>query len=452
MKKIAIVGAGEIGGFLAGRLATEQIDVTVIDHNQAVLTALRNTMDVAGILGDATSIGDLREAEIQDADLFIATTWQDETNLISCLLAKELGVKQTIAVTRYLGLRGQKVPIDSSALGIDLMVNASSAVKNEIMDIIETTGANEVARFSGGQIILVGVQVGENGGLNGKTVDSLCGNGPRPHLSIASLVRGNDLLEFNGETRLEDGDYLYVLSTQEHQAELNKALCVETIKNRTAVISGDNFLSQLLADALLNRHFHVTMLATTEKKALFLHNHFEGRHQIQVEVGSGCEVKLLRRVKVPSTSVFIATNTDDATNLTACMIAKSLGAGKTIATIKRTDILPLCRKAGVDVNIAPRLATAKVIQRVVHENRVLDYRAVSQTNLEVVELVAKPGCKAVKAPIAKLRLPKGVVIGAIASGKGSSLTSPEMRIQPGDRVIVLTLPEHLMAVESMFND
>ena len=244
MKKVAIVGAGEIGGFLAGRLATERIDVTVIDRNQEVLTALRNTMDVAGVLGDATSIGDLQQAEIQDADLFVATTWQDETNLISCLLAKELGIKHTIAVTRYLGLRGHKEQIDSSALGIDLMVNASGAVKNEIMDIIETTGANEVARFSGGQIILVGVQVGENGGLNGKTVDSLCGNSPQPHLSIASLVRGNELLEFNGETSLQDGDYLYVLSTQEHLAELNEALCVETIKNRTAVISGDNFLSQ----------------------------------------------------------------------------------------------------------------------------------------------------------------------------------------------------------------
>lgn len=452
MKKVAIVGAGEIGGFLAGRLATEQIDVTVIDRDQEVLNALRNTLDVACVLGDATNIGDLQQAEIQDADLFVATTWQDETNLISCLLAKELGIKHTIAVTRYLGLRGHKEQIDTSALGIDLMVNASSAVKNEIMDIIETTGANEVARFSDGQIILVGVQVGENGGLNGKTVDSLCGNSSQPHLSIASLVRENKLLEFNGETRLQDGDYLYVLSTQEHLTELNRALCVETIKNRTAVISGDNFLSQLLADALLNRHFHVTMLATTEEKARFLRNYFEGRTQIQVEMGSGCEVKLLRRVKVSSTSVFIATNTDDATNLTACMIAKSIGAIKTIATIKRTDILPLCRKAGVDVNIAPRLATAKAIQRVVHEPRVLDYRAVAQTNLEVVEVIAKPGCKAVKAPIAKLRLPKGVVIGAISSDKGSSLTSPEMRIQPGDRVVVLTLPEHLMAVESIFND
>lgn len=452
MKKVAIVGAGEIGGFLAGRLATEQIEVTVIDHNQEVLTALRNTMDVAGVLGDATSIGDLKQAEIEDADLFVATTRQDETNLISCLLAKELGIKATIAVTRYLGLRGHKKQIDTSALGIDLMVNASGAVRNEIMDIIETTGANEVARFSGGQIILVGVQVGENGGLNGKTVDSLCGNHPQPHLSVASLVRDNELLEFNGETRLQDGDYLYVLSTQEHLAELNEALCVETIKNRTAVISGDNFLSQLLADALLNRHFHVTMLALTEEKARFLRNHFEGKNQFQVEMGSGCEVKLLRRVKVPSTSVFIATNTDDATNLTACMIAKSLGAGKTIATIKRTDILPLCRKAGVDVNIAPRLATARAIQRVVHEPRVLDYRAVSQTNLEVVELIAKDGCKAVKASIAKLRLPKGVVIGALATDNGSSLALPETRIQPGDRVIVLTLPEHLMAVESIFND
>lgn len=453
VKKVAIVGAGEIGGFLAGRLAMEQIEVTVIDHNQDVLTELRNTVDVAGVLGNATSIGDLLQADIEDADLFVATTRQDETNLISCLLARELKIPHTIAVTRYLGLRGHREQIDSKSLGIDLLVNSSDAVKNEIMDIVETTGASEVARFADGQIVLVGIQVGENGGLNGQTVEQLCGNGGKGQLfSLASLVRKNELLKFSGDTRLEDGDYLYVMATQEHLPELNAALCVATIKTRNAVIAGDNFLSQLLASALLNRHFHVTMLAATDEKAQFLRGHFQDRHHFQVETGSGCEVKLLRRVKIPTTSVFIATSTDDATNLTACMIAKSLGVGKTIATIRRTDILPLCHMAGVDVNIAPRLATAKVIQRVVHEPRVLDYRAVSQTNLEVIELVAKEGSKAVKTTIQKMRLPNGVVIGAIASSKGPSLATPESRILPGDKVIVLTKPEHLMAVESIFND
>jgi trk/ktr system potassium uptake protein len=450
MKKIVIVGAGEIGMFLAERLSAEQIDVTVIDRDPEVLSKLQNTMDVAGVLGNATSLRDLMEAGIAGADLFIATTRQDETNLIACLLARELKVPHTIAVTRYLGLRGTVPNLNSRALNIDLLVNSSEAVKNEVMEIIETTGAGEVARFAGGRIILIGYQTPESGSVSGQTVGRLCGNGGDPHYSVAAIVRANELIEHTDAFELEPGDYLYIITTAEHLPELNRVLAVETIKMRNAVIFGDNFLSQILAGALLNRHFHVTMLAATEQKAQFLRNYFQGRHHFQVETGSGTEVKLLRRVKVPSTSVFVASNTDDAANLTACMIAKALGVGKTIATIRRTDILPLCHRAGVDVNIAPRLATAKVIQRVVHENRVLDYRAVSQTNLEVIEVVAKAGSRAVKSAIGSLKLPKGAIIGAIASGDAASLPTPEARILPDDKVIVLTLPEHLLEVEEFF--
>jgi trk system potassium uptake protein TrkA len=449
--KVAIVGAGEIGTFLAERMTAEKIDVTVIDRDSEVLSMLQNTMDVAGVLGNATSIRDLKEAGIEDARLFIATTRQDETNLISCLLAKELHIPHTIAVTRYLGLRGQRQRFNSQALGIDLLVNSSEAVVNEVMEIIETTGASEVARFAEGRITLIGYRVAEGGPLVARTVDSLCGD-PPGRFSVASVVRQNELLEFGGETPLQEGDYLYIITTREHMAALNEVLKVETIKTRNAVIYGDNFLSQLLATALLNRHFHVAMLASTEEKAQFLRNHFHDRHHFQVETGAGTEVKLLRRVKVSTTSLFIASHTDDANNLTACMLAKAIGAAKTIATIKRTDILHLCRKAGVDVNIAPRLATAKVIQRVVHEERVLDYRAVSQTNLEVIELVAKAGSKVLRAPLRSLKLPKGVIIGAIASGESASLPRPEDRIRPGDKAIVLTLPEHLLEVEALFGD
>ena len=450
MKKIVIVGAGEIGMFLAERLSAEQIGVTVIDRDPDVLNKLQNTMDVAGVLGNATSLRDLLEAGVPGADLFIATTRQDETNLIACLLARELKVPHTIAVTRYLGLRGELQNFNRKALDIDLLVNSSDAVKNEVMDIVETTGASEVARFAGGRIILIGYQVPDSGGVSGSTVGQICANGAEPRFSVSAIVRSNELVEHEDASRLQPGDYLYIITTAEHLPELNRVLAVETIKMRNAVIFGDNFLSQILAGALLNRHFHVTMLAATEQKSQFLRNVFKSRHHFQVETGSGTEVKLLRRVKVPSTSVFIASNTDDAANLTACMIAKSLGVGKTIATIRRTDILPLCRRAGVDVNVAPRLATAKVIQRVVHENRVLDYRAVSQTNLEVIEVVAKAGSKAVKSPLRSLKLPTGAIIGAIASGDSASLPTAESHIRPDDKVIVLTLPEHLLEVEEFF--
>ncbi|HKI97116.1 MAG TPA: Trk system potassium transporter TrkA [bacterium] len=450
MKKIVIVGAGEIGTFLADRLSAEQIEVTVIDRNPDVLAKLHNMMDVAGVLGNATSVRDLLDAGVQDADLFIATTRQDETNLIACLLARELKVPHTIAVTRYLGLRGQAQQLDPTALNIDLLVNSSEAVKNEVMDILETTGASEVARFAEGRIILIGFQVPDGPGVATRTVGEVCAADEVPRFSIAGIVRANELLEHGPDFLLQPGDYLYIITTSEHLPALNSVLGVETVKTRNAVIFGDNFLSQILATALLSRHFHVTMLAATEDKARFLRNHFQGQRHFQVETGSGTEVRLLRRVKVPSTSVFIASNTDDAANLTACMCAKALGAGKTIATIRRTDILPLCRKAGVDVNVAPRLATAKVIQRVVHENRVVDYRAVSQTNLEVIEVVAKAGSKAVKSSIKSLKLPKGAIIGAIASASGASLPTPEVRIQPDDKVIVLTLPEHLLEVEEFF--
>ena len=451
--KVAIVGAGEIGTFLAGRLTEEQIDVTVIDRDVQVLSRLQNTVDVAGVRGNATSLKDLQAAEIGNADLFIATTSQDETNLISCLLATEMGIPHKIAVTRYLGVRGRDTPLDPQSMGIDLMVNSSEAVNREILENLETTGASEVARFASGQIILIGYQAYANGPLCGHTVSDICNykSGHR-YFTVAGIVRGQQLLEHNGDTMLEPGDYLYFLSTAAHVHHLSATLSMETIKTRTAVIFGDNFQSQMLANSLLQRHFHVTMLAENEEREALLRNQFAGMSGLHVETGSGIEVRLLRRVKVPQTSVFLAVHRDDTANLTACLLAKSLGVGKTIATIKRNDLLPLAYRSGVDVNVAPRLATAKAIQKLVHENRVIDYRAVSRTNLEVVEVKTAKKAKALKAPLGQLKLPKGVRVGAIANAEGAFLPEPDYQVKAGDKVVALTLPEHLLEVEAMFTE
>ncbi|MEE8396410.1 MAG: Trk system potassium transporter TrkA [bacterium] len=452
MKKIAIVGAGEMGGFIAERLTEEQFEVTVIERNGDVLAELQNETDVAGVQGDATNIKDLMRADIQDADLFVATTRQDETNLIACLLSRKLKIPHNIALTRYLGSRGNPLHLANKALGIDLIVNTSEAVRNEIMEVIETTGASEVATFSEGRIILIGYPATAGSPLVGKTVATLAGAEEEPIFHLASMVRKHKMMQPLPDTVVEKDDFLYLITTQANLPRFNAALKVETIKTRTAVINGDNFLSQMLADSLLSRHFQVTMIARSEKKAQLLRDHFQHRRHLHLEMGEGTEARLLRRVKVPTTSVFISTTNDDAANLTACMLAKELGVGKTVATIKREDILPLCHEAGVDANIAPRLATVKVIQKVVHENKMLDYRAVAQTKLEVVEVAAQGDCQATKTTLGKLKLPEGVVIGGVVSNGVPFLPKPNYKVCSGDKVIVLTSPEHLLEVENLFSD
>jgi trk system potassium uptake protein TrkA len=450
MKRVVIIGGGEIGTFIAERLGAEQFDVTVVDNNPLVLAALQNRIDVACVLANATSMQELRDAEIADADILIATTQKDETNLIACLLAGELGIPHKIAVTRYLGFRGQQQALDSMRFGINLLVNSSEAVQNEILNVIETRGASEVATFADGRITLIGYHVEASSHLVGMTVGQVAGRGDAALFHVATLVRDQRPTRPDEDTLLQKDDYLYLIVTQEHLPDLNEALHAETIKSRTAVIFGDNFLSQMLAGALLNRHFNVTMLVSTQEKATFLKEHFRERRHFHVEVGSGMELRLLRRVKVPTTSVFIASSRYDTRNITACMAAKYLGVNKTVAMVRRPDMVELCRPAGVDVHIAPRLAAAKLIQKAVHEDRLVDYKAMAQTNLEAIELEARGDCRALLKPLCELKLPEGTVVGALVSAAGPMLPDPDYALKEGDRVILLTLPQHLMEVEALF--
>ena len=450
MKKVMIVGGGEIGSFIAERFAAEHMAVTVMDENPDALSALRTTLDVAAVQGNGANLSDLIQAGAEEADLFIAATNWDETNLIICLLAQELEIPNKIAVTRMISAHPGGDRFDYARLGIDLIVNINEALRDEMLGVVESPGVSEIASFADGQITLIGHQVDRKSNFLGKTVDAVTGGEGESYFYIAALVRGRALAEVKPDLVLEEEDYLYLITTAEFLPIVKTLLQVETLRSRTAVIYGDNRLAQLLATGLLNRHFRVTMLSETEEKARQLRETFRMRRGLLVETGEGTEIRLLRRVKVGATSAFLATTPDDETNLTACMAAKYLGAGKTIANIRRNDILPLSHSVGVDVAVAPRLAAAAVIQKAVHEDRLLDYRAVSQTNLEVVEVEAGKRCKLVRQPLQQLKLPHGVIIGGIVSNGDSSLPGPGAQIRPGDKVIVLTLPELLLEVEDMF--
>ncbi|MDH4224404.1 MAG: Trk system potassium transporter TrkA [Deltaproteobacteria bacterium] len=450
MKKIMIIGGGEIGSFLAERLIAENMEVTVMDEDPDTVQNLSNRIDAACLVGNGANIRDLIRAGAGAMDLFISATNLDDANLIACLLARELGVPNKIAVTRQMDATHLNRKFQTAKLGIDLMINVSEAVRDELMLVVEESGVSEIASFSEGRFVLIGHQIDEKSFFAGRTVEEVTGAENRRFFQVAAVVRQEKLVISSPGLMLELGDYIYFTVTQEHFSNLQTVLHVEGFKERKAVIVGDGHLPYLLASSLLARHFQVTVLTGDEKSAEELRRQFVHRPKFRAEVGDGTEIRILKRIKVPSVSHFFAITPDDSTNLTACMVAKYLGVGKTLALIKRNDILTLSQKAGVDVSIAPRLAAAKLVQKAVHMEKLLDYRPVTQLDLEVVELEAREGSKVTKGTIGHLKLPEGTIIGGIVSKGVADLPHPKRKIQAGDQVIVLTEADKLMNLEGFF--
>lgn len=448
-KKVVVAGAGAIGLFLADRLSAEGMDVVLLDQDPEVLRGLQSSMDVAMVTANTTSRSDLKQAAIEDANLFIATTRRDEVNVIACLLAHDLGIPRRIAVTHYLGLPHQQLP--QGGLGVDQMVNTNEEVKRELLETLATTQISEEASFGNGQLCMVGHHVLPDSTLVGQSLHLSCG-AKKDWIRLGGLVRGHRRIAATENTPLLKDDYVYLITTRSYRRRLRAMLHADPLRTRSALVYGENFLARLLAQALVQERFSVTLLTSNPLKARKAqaeqeHNGFH----FQVRVGDGTDPRTLRELgQSDPPPIFVAAGKNDACNLNSCLLARGLGFAKTILIVKSGDLAQLALQAGVDVNITPSVATAKGVQHLVHEHRVEEYRASTQSNLEVVELLAREGSRITHTHLGGLRLPQDTVIGGISNAREARLADTKSRIRPGDKALVITSPEHLSEIEDWF--
>ncbi len=451
MKKVAIIGAGELGFFLAERLSAEQFNVVVVDKDRERLYNLQNALDVAVSPGDGANRKDLEKANIQGFDFLIAATGQDETNLITCLLGRELHVKKRIAVTHFLGSKNNPLPLNTELLGVDLVVNSSEAVKEEILDLMDTYGANELARFASGKLILLGRRLEEKNPWLGWPLGELLEEEEPQGFLMANVIRKHEVMGRDAGIMLEEGDYLYCFTTRERIPELLSLLQIKSVGQvRRALVYGDTPLARTLVEGFLGQGFSVTLLSSNSEQVIFFERMFQINEHFHAVEGNGMDAKLLKELLKDSDTFFIAVEPEDARNMTACMLAKGFGAVRAFAAIHRPELSAIALKVGVDANIAPRLASAKIIQKLIHGDKVLDYRAVFQANLEVIELQVHSKSRVLRHRIQKLRLPRGTMIGGLIRNDKALLATPDLQLQVGDEVLALTPPESLTELEAWF--
>ena len=439
--RILIIGAGEVGYHIANRLVREQHDVVVVDHVPEVIMRVQEELDVMVVEGHGARPETLVRAGIEQAELMIAVTHSDEVNMVACLLARQYGVQQSIARIHDGDVETSPLVAAGKRIGIDLMINPSRAVAEEIQRLVHMPGADEAAEFFEGRVQLISVRVHASAPIVGQQIKDIGARfpGDLPGL-IAAMQRGKTTLIPRGETIIEAEDHLLIIGKDPHlQANLHLlGLSPHRMKNLLIIGGGQIGLqvAQLLSQDAAG--YHIKILERDAQRcrelALWL-------PQVLVLNGDATDLKVLQEEGIGSMDGVIVVTDDDGTNLIAALLAKTHGAREVITLVKRPDLVSLVAALGIDAAISPRLITADAMLRYLRRGQVLSMFTSISTEAETLEMEVLPRARIVGRPLYKANIPEGVLIGAIAHGDTITIPRGDTAIEAYDRVLVFALPK-----------
>ncbi len=441
--KIIIVGAGKVGFSIAQILSYENQDVIVIEKNNERRQIVEAQLDVQAIHGNGASIATLKAAGIEDAQLLVAVTEFDELNMVACLLGKKLGVKKTVARVRnpqYI----EDAEVSAKSLGIDLVINPEWVTAEMIAKLAEIPEAINVDYYADGRVQLLELQLSLDSPVVYKKLKDI--SFPKPNLIIAILRNGKMIIP-RGNDQLKPYDYVFVLAETENMVAIENVLGKKRTKIESITILGGSRIGFYLAKILERDSFSVKLIEKNIEVCKEISQHLTNTLVLH---GDGSDISLLEEEEVGQTDLFVAVTNDDKVNLLVSLIAKHLGASRTIAQIRRSEYIALVEKVGVDVAVSPRLLTAGAILRFIRKGDVISVSLIGAAKAEMMELIVSPNSEAVGKPIKALKFPIDAIIGAIVNEDKITVPTGDDQIEPHDRVIVFALPKAVSKVEDFF--
>ena len=448
--RVVVLGAGEVGYHVARRLIREQHDVVIIDRSAELIDHVREELDVLAVRGHAASPQVLEDAEIDRADMLIAVTSSDEINLVGCLLARQSGVPSCIARINEPDFRETALVQAGKHIGIDLLINPSQTVAEEVCRLIKTPGAEEAADFLEGRVKLLVFRVQKMAPIVRHRLRDIAGvgHGPPPFL-VAAIQRGQETVIPTGNTVIEADDHLLVIGKSDDIRDNLHILGIISHTARRVFIIGGGRVGYNVAHMLEQDEasYDVRLLEQDPARCRLLADRLPGTLVLH---GNATDLRLLREEGVADMDAVVAVTNDEGTNLIAALLAKTNGARGVVTLIKRPDLVPLVAALGIDAAISPRLITAGAILRHLRRGQVLSVFTSINTEAETLELVAARRAKIVGKPLSRVRMPAGVLVGAVAHGDEILIPRGDTVIQAGDRVIVFALPAAVPQATRLF--
>ncbi len=444
--KIIIVGAGEVGYNIADVLSKGQ-DVTVIDQDEKRLQEIAEKLDVLTVHGKGSSPQVLRKAGLDSADMIIAVTNSDDTNMVACLLASsQSNVAYKVARIRNAELDATSVIFDKDHLNIDLCINPEHEAVKNALNLIDYPGATEIIDFVDGRVKLVGFLVNQECPVVENSLRSIRMVYPQIKALVTSIIRKEKLIEPTGSTRILAGDYVFAVAVSGQLRELLQVYGKSSDALKRIFIMGGGNTGFMLAQALQGRGLPAKVIEKNHGKCEELASLLE---KVTVLHGDGTSQEVLLEENIQETDCFIAVTDDEEANILGALLAKRLGAKKSIALINRVEYMPLVSIIGIDGVINPRHAAVSKILNYVRKGKIVSATPLHDERVEAYEAIALETADITDRPIKDIKFPPGTIVGAIIRKDEILIPDGDSVIRPDDHVIIFTFRSTVQKLEKM---
>ena len=449
--KIIILGAGQVGGSLAAQLASEANDITVIDTDNVRLRELGDRLDIRTVHGKGSFPTVLRQAGADDADMLIAVTSSDETNMIACQVAYTLFRTPTkIARVRESAYLTRGGLFHNEAVPIDVLISPEQVVTDHIRRLIEYPGALQVLDFANGVAQLVAVKAYYGGPLVGQELGFLRRHMPNVDTRVAAIYRRNRPIIPRGDTVIEaDDEVFFIAATRDIRAVMSELRRVEKTHKRVVIAGGGN-IGERLAEAIESR-YQVKIIEASKARADYLSKNLD---RSVVLHGSASDRELLIEENIEDVDIFCAVTNDDEANIMSSMLAKRLGARKVMTLINNPAYVDLVQGGEIDIAISPSQATIGTLLTHVRRGDIVNVYSLRRGAAEAIEVVAHGdgrSSKVVGKSVGQIDLPPGTTIGAIVRDDEVLIAHDSTVIESDDHVILFVInKKHVRDVERLF--
>ncbi len=446
--KIVIAGAGEVGSHLAKLLSREEQDIVLIDNDPAKLSSLDANYNLMTKEGSSTSFTDLRGAGVNaDCDLFIAVTPFENTNIVSCEIAKKLGAKKTVARIDNYEFLDKENRLHFTSMGVDHLIYPEMLAAQEICTALGRPWVRNWFELHDGELIVVGVKLPHHASLVGKRLRDITYG--QHHYHVSAIKRRHETIIPRGDDTVLEGDIIYFTTTHDYVDEIREICGKTDYKIKNVMIMGGTHIAVRLANMVKGR-WNLTIIDNNMDVCRRLPEKCSGCADVHIIHGDARNNELLAEEGITEMDAFVALTEYSETNILACLTAKEFHVNKTIAEVENIQFISEAENLNIGTVINKKLlASSKIFQLLLDADE-SSSKFMALADAEVAELEARPGSKITKAPVMNLKLFHEMTLaGLIRDGKGM-LVDGRTQIQAGDHVVVFCLSGHIHKVEKLF--
>ena len=446
--KIIIAGAYAIGTYLAKLLSRNNQDIILMDESLEKLEKLGSDFDLMTMNASCASITTLKEAGAESADLFIAVTPDENKNMTSCMIAKALGAKKTVAKVDNYEYVAPDLNDFFERLGISSIIYPELLAAKDINNGLKMSWVRQRWDVHDGALVMLGIKLRETCEILNKPLKDI--SGPDAPYHVVAIKRDGDTIIPGGNDELKLYDMAYFMTTRQYIPFIRKIVGKEHYVDVKNVMVMGGGRTAVRAVKTMPEYMNVKIIEANEQRCDRLNELLDDDRALIIH-GDGRDVSLLQEEGIRSTQAFVALTGNAETNILACLTAKRMGVRKTVAMVENEDYVNMAESLDIGTIINKKAIAAGHIYQMMLDANVHNVRFLMNANADVAEFIPQEGSKITQKAVKDIRLPYGMTIGGLVRNGEGYLVSGNTRINAGDSVMVFCHSINMKKIENLFN-